>query len=170
MSRSRRSGSSGSPNIQATGAVAAAPAVPEHSIRRRHAPRSSRSPRHARRSRSHTARSRRPARPARPAVAPGHGPAMLAAAASTAPNTRPSHVGTPGPPAPANTGPAQPVPNALLAPEPEPRVGRGRWAMQRLGRGISLLSIVAKVKEAASDVDVDEVVSSVVEFFADVAG
>ncbi|CBJ31582.1 expressed unknown protein [Ectocarpus siliculosus] len=162
MSRSRRRGSSGSPNIQATGAVAAAPNMPARSIRRRHA---RRSPRHA--------------RPAPPAAAPptaapptaghGHGPAMLATAASTVPNTRPSHVETPGTPAPANTGPAQPVPNALPAPGPEPRLGRGRRrAMRRLFRGISLASMVAKVKEAASDVDVDEVVSSVGEFFADV--
>ncbi|CAN0404016.1 unnamed protein product [Ectocarpus sp. 12 AP-2014] len=173
MSRSRRRGSSGSPNIQATGAVAAAPAVPEHSIRSRHVPRSSRSPRHARRSPSHTARSRRPARPAAAPPAAGHGhgdgPAMLAAAVSTAPNTRPSHVGTPRAPAPANTGPAQPVPNVLSAPEPEPRVRRGRRAMQRLGRWISLLGMAAKVKEAASDVDVSEVISSVGEFISDVA-
>ncbi|CAM9737291.1 unnamed protein product [Ectocarpus sp. 4 AP-2014] len=178
MGRSRGGGSSDSPNIQATGAVAAAPDMPERSIRR-HAPRSSRSsrsPRHARRSLSHTPRSRRHASPAPPAVAPpaaghghGYGPAVLAAVSSTVRNTRPSHVGTPGPPAPANTGPAQPVPNAIPAPEPEPRVGRGRRAMQRLGRGISLLSIAAKVKEAAADVDMDEVVSSVREFFSDVA-
>ncbi|CAM9737359.1 unnamed protein product [Ectocarpus sp. 4 AP-2014] len=178
-SRSRRRGSSDSPNIQATGAVAAAPNMPARSIRRRHAPRSSRSsrtprsPRHARRSRSrsrsHTARSRRHASPAPPAANHGHGPDMLAAVSSTAPNTHPSHVVTPGPPVPANTGPAQPVPNALPAHGPEPRVGRGRRAVQRLGRGISLLSIAAKVKEAASDVDMDEVVSSVGKFFSDVA-
>ncbi|CAN0478193.1 unnamed protein product, partial [Ectocarpus sp. 12 AP-2014] len=49
-SRSRRKVSSGSPNIQATGAVATAPEMPARSIRRRHAPRSPRSPRHAPRS------------------------------------------------------------------------------------------------------------------------
>ncbi|CAM9539505.1 unnamed protein product, partial [Ectocarpus sp. 8 AP-2014] len=172
MSRRRRRGSSRSPNIQATGAVAAAPDMPARSIRRRHAPRSParRSPRHAPRSFSRSRRHARPAPPAvaPPAAAPGHGPAMLAAAASTAPDPRPSHVGTPGPPAPANTGPAQPARNALPAPEPEPRVGRGRRAMQRLGRGISLLSIAAKVKETASNVDLDEVVSSFREFFSDV--
>ncbi|CAB1103141.1 unnamed protein product [Ectocarpus sp. CCAP 1310/34] len=104
------------------------------------------------------------AMPAPPAAAP-------AAAASTASNPVDSHVGTPGSPAPASTGEAQPMANPPAAPEPEPRVGRGglRRAMQRLGRGITLASMVAKAKEAASGVDVDELVSNVGEFLQGVA-
>ncbi|CAN0566856.1 unnamed protein product, partial [Ectocarpus sp. 12 AP-2014] len=91
-------------------------------------------------------------------------------AVSTASYPVDNHVETLGSPAPASTEQAQPVANRPAAPEPEPRVGRGlRRAMQRLGRGITLASMAAKVKEAASDVDVHEVVSNVREFFSDVA-
>ncbi|CAM9173950.1 unnamed protein product [Ectocarpus sp. 4 AP-2014] len=104
------------------------------------------------------------------ATSPAATPPVAAPAASAVSNPVDNHVGTPESPAPASTGQAQSVAIAPAAPEPEPRVGRGlRRAMQRLGRGISLASIVAKVTEVASDVDVDEVVSRVGEFFSDVA-
>ncbi|CAN0509261.1 unnamed protein product [Ectocarpus sp. 12 AP-2014] len=102
------------------------------------------------------------------AHAHAHAPAP-AAAVSTASSPVDNHVGTSGSPAPASTGEPEPVANPPAAPEPEARVGRGlRRAMQRLGRGITLASMAAKVNEAASYVDVDEVVSNVREFLSDV--
>ncbi|CBJ30181.1 expressed unknown protein [Ectocarpus siliculosus] len=149
-SRSRKNGASVSPNNPPTAvgtpaaAAAAAPAMPPAGTP--------------------------PAAAAAPAAdMPAVAAASTASTASTASNPVDSHVGTLGSPAPASTEQAQPVANPPAAPEPEPRVGRGlRRAMQRLFRGITLARMAAKVKEAASEVDVDEVVSSVREFFSDV--
>ncbi|CAN0047839.1 unnamed protein product, partial [Ectocarpus sp. 6 AP-2014] len=162
-SRSRKNGASVSPNNPPTAAgTAAAPAMPPAGT-----------PPAAAAAMPAAAVATPPAAAAMPVAAaamPAPAPASTSSTESTASNPADSHVATPGSPAPARTGQAQTVANAPAAPEPEPRVGRGlRRAMQRLGRGITLASMATKVKEAASEVDVDEVVSSVREFFSDVA-
>ncbi|CAB1096036.1 unnamed protein product [Ectocarpus sp. CCAP 1310/34] len=113
-----------------------------------------------------------PAPGAPPAVAvpavPAPAPPAPAAAASTASNPVDSHAGTPGSPAPASTGPAQPVANAPAAPEPEPRVGRGRKLLRCL-RAVPLCScMVANVNEAASHVG--EALSDVADALGHVVG